>query len=175
MSVWLRGLRVVLVDETAQHVVTTDTERWGSGDDPRAGHRHFKIDASVRTLLVVVGDILAKNPLQVTATEDEHPVETFGPNGPDPSFGVGVRPRRTDRRLDHPGALRSKDLVEAGRELCVAIPDEELDGSRAICQVTHQVAGYLGDEGTGWVIGDTADVHLSSRKFDHEEGVELCE
>src|ERR1700688_1203557 len=53
-SVWLRGHRVVLVDETAQHVVTTDTERSGSGGDPAAGHRHFKIDASVRALLVVV-------------------------------------------------------------------------------------------------------------------------
>jgi hypothetical protein len=105
------------VDETAQHVVTTDTDRWGSGGDPAAGHRHFKIDASARTLLVVVGDVLAKNPLQVTVTEDEHPVEAFGPNGPHPWFCVGVRTRRTDRCLDHPNALRSKDLVEAGREL----------------------------------------------------------
>jgi hypothetical protein len=111
----------------------------------------------------------------VTATEDEHPVEAFGPNGPHPSFRVGVRPRRTDRCLDYANALRGKDLVEAGRELCVAIPDEELDGARAVCQGTHQVAGYLGDEGTGRVIGDSEDVHLSSRQFDHEEGVELCE
>ena len=45
---------------------------------------------------------------------------------------------------------------------------------RAVGQVTHQVAGYLSDEGTGRMIGDTEDVHFSGRQFDHEERVELC-
>ena len=62
--VGLRGLREVLVDEAAQYVVTIDAERRGSGDSGLAATvRHAKVEAPVRTLGVVVPDVLVQNPV----------------------------------------------------------------------------------------------------------------
>jgi hypothetical protein len=82
------------VNETAQHVVTIDVEQLGSGDGAVAGHGYLKIDTPMRTLLVVVVDVLTKCSFEVTTTENEDRVEAFSPNGPHPTFRVGVRPSR---------------------------------------------------------------------------------
>jgi hypothetical protein len=59
----------------------------------------------------------------------------------------------TDRCPDHPDAFGAEHLVEAGTELGVPIPNEELDRSTAVYQITDQVAGYLGDDGTVRMVG----------------------
>ena len=110
----------------------------------------------------------------MTSAEHEHPVEAFGSNRPDPAFRVGVGPRRSDRRLDHPDALGSEHLVEAGRELGIPVPDHELDGPTPVEEITGEVASQLGDEGTGRMVGDPEDLHLPGRQVDHEEHVELA-
>jgi Cys-tRNA synthase (O-phospho-L-seryl-tRNA:Cys-tRNA synthase) len=69
-AVGLRGLREVLVDESAQYVATIETERQGSNDRIVPGHRHAEFEASVRPMLVVVPDVLPQNPCQVTAAKD---------------------------------------------------------------------------------------------------------
>src|ERR1017187_6326181 len=95
----------------------------------------------MRTLPVVVVDVLTKCSFEVTTTENEDRVEAFSPTGPHPTFRVGVGPWRSNRRLDHADAFGAEHLVEADGELGIAIPDEELDGPSAVTQVTHQVAG----------------------------------
>jgi len=40
--------------------------------------------------------------------------------------------------------------------------------SSAVSQVSYEVAGHLGDECTGWMIGDAEDVHLPCGQFDDE-------
>jgi hypothetical protein len=172
---WLRGNRVVLVDGAAQDVATIDVERRGNAGHSAVGHGHTEIDATMWTLSVVVSDVPPKHSLQMPASEDEHVAETFVAHGSHPAFCVGIGPGRSDRRLDHPDALGAQHLVEAGRELGVPIPDQELDGSTAIHQITDQVASHLGDERTGRMVGDPEDVHLPSRQFDDEEHVELFE
>ncbi len=57
----------------------------------------------------------------------------------------------------------------------VSRSDQELDGSIAVGQVTHQVAGHLGDERTLRMDGDAEDVRLPTRQFDDEEHVELLQ
>jgi len=89
--------------------------------------------------LVVVAGVLPKDPFEMATAQDEHPIEAFGANRAHPALGVGVGPRSSDRRLDHPDAFRAKHLVEAGRELGVPIPDQELDGSAAVYKVADQV------------------------------------
>src|SRR5664279_6580108 len=82
---WLRGNRVVLVDEAAQDVATIDVERRGNAGHSAVGHGHTEIDATMWTLSVVVGDVLPKHSLQMPASEDEHVVETFVAHGSQPS------------------------------------------------------------------------------------------
>jgi len=167
--------RVVLVDEATKHVVSMDVERRGNAGQSPGGRRHAKVDASVGALLVVVTDVFPKHSSEVAMAHDEYPVEAFVAYRPHPAFGVGIGPRRSDWRLDHPNALGAEHLVEAGGELGVPIPDQELDGSSSVHQVTHQVAGHLGNEGTIRMISDTENVHFPSREFDDEEHVEPFE
>src|ERR1039458_156136 len=96
-------------------------------------------------------------------------------HGSHPALRIGIGPRRLDRRPDHPDTFGAKHLVEAGRELRVPVPDQELEGSTTVSQVPDEVSSYLGDEGAGRMVGDTEDVHLPSRQFDDEEDVELLE
>jgi hypothetical protein len=151
---------VILVDEAAEDVEPMDVERRGSDDCSVAGRRNTEADASVRTLFVVVADVLAKNPVQVTTAENDYPAEALCPHCPYPALRVGIFSWRSDWRLDHPDALRAENFVEAGGELGVSIADEELDGMAAVSEITNQIAGHLGDERSVRVIGDTEDVHL---------------
>src|SRR5437588_9420745 len=55
----------------------------------------------------------------------------------------GVRLRSANRRLDYPGALAGKDLVEGPRVLGIAVPDEEANVLqllvyREVCSFTPQ-------------------------------------
>src|ERR1019366_3451765 len=172
----LRSLPEVLVEEAAQYVVPLDVERRGSDNGGLgARHRHAKVKSPVRTLFVVMPDVLAQNRVEVTTAEDEHPVEAFCPYRPHPTFRIGVGPRRANRCLDHPDALGGEYLVEAGCELRIPVPDQELDRSTAVDEVTDEVARHLGDEGSGRMVCDAEDGHFSSSEFDHEEHVELSQ
>ena len=82
----------------------------------------------------------------MTLAQNEQPVETFSPNCPHPPLRVCVGPRRSNWCLDDPDALRAEYLVEAGGELGVTVPDEELDRATTVGEITDQVAGHLGDE-----------------------------
>ena len=59
--------------------------------------------------LIVVTDIFAKDPSQVTFAEDDHVVKAFPPDGADNPFSVGVLPGR---------ARGDPDLLY-GRECCL--------------------------------------------------------
>ena len=43
---------------------------------------------AVRSVAVVVVDVLGQHGLQLSTSEDEHPVQHLTPNGADPSLGV---------------------------------------------------------------------------------------
>ena len=162
------------MNETAEYIVTTDViDHRRSRSDRTGGCRES--DASVRTLAVVMADVLSKHSLEVAMAKDEHPVEAFASDGSHPTLRVGIGSRRSNRGLNDLDALGAEHLIEAGRELCVPITDEELDGTTSISQVTDQIAGHLGNPGTDWMFGDTQDVDLSAGQFDHEEHVKLLE
>jgi hypothetical protein len=97
----------------------------------------------------------------VSRAKDEQLVEALRPHRAHPALRKGVCPRRSHGRLDDPDALESEHLVEAGRELGIPIPYEEPDAMRAVCQISDQVAGHLGDEGTVRMTGDAEKVHFS--------------
>ena len=91
-------------------------------------------------LPVVVTHIDAKEPLELSAVEDEEPVEALAPDGADPSFGERVRPRCTKRGANDLDAFAAEDLVEGATELAVAVVDQEPGQYRSL-GVTRQAAG----------------------------------
>src|ERR1019366_10520027 len=93
----------------------------------------------------------------MTPTEDEEPFEALPAHTADETLGDRVRSRRPSGRLEDPGALGTEDLVEAGRELRVPVPDQELDCSGALGEVPAQVAGLLGHPLPHWVGGNDRD------------------
>ena len=92
---------------------------------------------------VVMLDVLAKDCLEVTASEDERPVQALALYGADDTLADGVRPGCSDGVVDYPGALGVEDGVEGGGELRVAISDEELDGICLRGELRRDVAGTL--------------------------------
>jgi hypothetical protein len=72
-----------------------------------------------------VVDVDTQDAVEVARAEDQQPVQAFGPCGPHEALGVGVGLWRSERRLDHVDAVGAEDLVEAGRELRVAVADQE--------------------------------------------------
>ena len=48
------------------------------------------VEAAVRTVLVVVLDVLAQQLFELSVVPDERPVEELAPYGADPPFGIHV-------------------------------------------------------------------------------------
>ena len=67
---------------------------------------------AVRSVAVVVVDVLGQHGLQLSTSEDEHPVQHLTPNGADPSLRVGIRPWRPHRRAQHLDSLGREDRVD---------------------------------------------------------------
>jgi hypothetical protein len=84
---------------------------------------------------------------------DQQPVQGLTTYGSDPAFADGVRSRRPLGRGRHPDTLGTKDLVEVGHELAVAIVDQEPRPQIGLAQLPTQVAWLLGDPGRSRLLG----------------------
>ena len=62
--------------------------------------------------------------------------------------------------------------VEGGGELAVAVADQEPEAPVGVVEVHEQVAGLLGQPGSGRVGGDAQDVYPAGGVLDDEERVE---
>jgi hypothetical protein len=76
--------------------------RWWVGAR-RLGREPY--ESAVRALSAVVAGVNAEHVLEVAASEDQQPVETFGADGAHEALGVGVRVRCADRLVDHSDAF----------------------------------------------------------------------
>jgi len=74
----------------------------------------------VRPVAVVVLDVLVDDGFEVASAEDEHPVQTFTPDGLDEAFGECVGPWSPDRSADGPNALGGEDLASRLRPARIA-------------------------------------------------------
>jgi hypothetical protein len=77
----------------------------------RCRHRRPSAEAPVLPVLVVVRDVLGEHHFRVTTLEHEDPVQAFSPKGPNEAPQTGIRPRRTDRRLDDLCTLHGEHRV----------------------------------------------------------------
>jgi hypothetical protein len=84
------------VDQPAEQVAAPDTiEIDHLGRLPVGHHRRGKRwplpERAVWPVLVVMSDVGRKDVVEVTAAEDQEPVESFAPNASDPALGVCPR------------------------------------------------------------------------------------
>ncbi len=98
----------------------------------------------VRTMNVMVLDVLTQDQPQAPLAGYQHPVQALAPGAGNPPLRDRVRPRRPDRRLDDPHTSSGEHRVKGRRELGVPVPDQELQPVRAVPEAHRQVAGLLG-------------------------------
>jgi hypothetical protein len=94
-----------------------------------------------RSLVVVVPQVLVEDPLKMTTTPDQHPVQTLPPDGSYPPLGERAGVGRLDGRRDDLDAVAGEDVVEGAGELAVAVTNKELRraGSRCpLCFPAHR-------------------------------------
>ncbi len=109
-------------------------------------------ERAVRPMPVVVVQVFLKHHLEVARPEDDEPVTALSSDGADDPFADGVGPRRPDGTADHLDIIRAEHGVEAGRELGVAVADQEPESTEAI----RQFPCALGDPRLRRVGGDAA-------------------
>jgi hypothetical protein len=115
---------------------------------------------------------LAEHSVEVTATEDQHPVETFSADGPDEALGDGVGAESPHRRADDTNTLRMKDLVEGTCELGITITNEVLAWNHPSDQGPSKLTGLLGHPGSGWMGRHACEVDAPGFELDEEQDVE---
>jgi hypothetical protein len=123
----------------------------------------------------VVLDVLDKDCFEVTAAEDEHPVEALAPDGALHTLADCVRPRGLDGGLDDPGALGGEGGVEGGGEFGIPISDEELDSVRLLGELHRRVAGLLVHPAGQRIRSDAGDPDATRVVMDEHEDVEPAE
>src|SRR6266540_4217352 len=94
-------------------------------------------------LPVVVTHIDAKDLLELSAVEDEEPVEALAPDGADPALDVRVCVRCPHRCSDHLDPVAAEDGVEGAAELAIAVVDQQPGPLAAVVEVHQQVARLL--------------------------------
>ena len=80
-------------------------------------------------VVVVVVDVPIQDAFEVSTVDDEDAVEALAPEGAGKTLRDGVRLGRRHRRAEDPDVLAAEDLVERGRELRVAVADQNRIGA----------------------------------------------
>src|SRR5438045_2924087 len=122
-------------------------------------------------VLVVVAAVDAEHVLEMTAADDEDPVEAVGADCAHPAFGEGVRVRRLNWRADDLDAFGAEDLIEGVAELRVAIVDEESEGV-LVAELDGEVARLLGDPASVRLRGASDVLNPPRCERDEEENVD---
>jgi hypothetical protein len=110
----------------------------------------------------------------VSGPGDQEVVEAFPAQGTDEPFRDRVRPWCPDRGADDADVRAGEHGVERGGELAVPVADQEPEPVRSLSEVHQQVAGLLGDPGSGGVGCDPGEVHVAAVVVDHDEDVEAA-
>jgi hypothetical protein len=147
----------ILMDQPTKAISSHDPRRRRQGDWHGGSEWRFLLQGAVRAVAVVMVGVLGRHRPQLPAADDQHPVQQLPPDGADPPLGVGVRPRRSQRRAQHPDPLGREDRVERGSELRVPVAEQKPEAptrssstmSRlGACWATHSAAGCAVTPGT---------------------------
>src|ERR1017187_838814 len=119
-------------------------------------------------MLKVFGQYLA----QMVLIDDQQPVEKLPAQGTDDPFADRVRSGCLRRAGENPDPFRLEHGVEGAGELAGAVPEQELDGSRALAEVHQEVAGCLCRPRAVGGRGDTRDANAAGAVLDDDQGVD---
>ena len=117
----------------APFVTVVEAAEPGQGDDlgvtegpglPWAARGSGLGEAEVRTIVVVVRDVLADQAQQMTVVKDDDMVEELAPDAADPTFGDTVLPRAPWRGAGRLRAERSHHRNDLVGERAVAVEHE---------------------------------------------------
>ena len=89
--------------------------------------------------------------LEVAAAEDEQPVKAFAPESADPTLGIGVRVRGSDRRADDLHSLAAEDVIESATEFAIAVVKQKPEGLLPVGEEHQQVSRLLCDPAPIWI------------------------
>jgi hypothetical protein len=115
----------------------------------------------VRPVGVVVVGVDVEDVLEVSAAADQDPVEALASDGPDAALGIGVGSWCPDGCADDADSFAVEDLVEAARELAVAVTDQKPDRCGSFAQRPGEVARLLGYPRAVWVGGAAGEVQAA--------------
>jgi hypothetical protein len=122
----------------------------------------------VRPPAVVVAHVDAEDVLELAAADDEHAVEAFAADAADPALDVCVCVRRLDGCADGLDHFAGQEDVEGGRELGVAVVEQEPHPPVAIVELVG-CGNWVSRGGSEFVLVDeateeVAPVHASERR-----------
>ena len=137
---------VILVDQPAEHVSASNLRAW-TGVRSSVSASGAETEPTMKSEAVVMVRIGPEHPIEVPASEDGHPIQTLGSDGPNPSLGEAVRVRCADRGEDHldpqtssnePENFESRSWI---RNRTGARPSGSMDRFLA-CWVTQAESGW---------------------------------
>jgi hypothetical protein len=132
----------VFLDEAAESITAEDSDIvvWRRGISSVG---RMPGQAAVRTVGVVVIDVLGQDAAQMPLASDQGPIGTFAAEATYPAFGDRVGPRRSHRSRDEVDAHRDEGRIERRSEFGVMVADQELQLVGTPLKVHEQVAGPL--------------------------------
>lgn len=101
----------------------------------------------MRTVPVIVPGVHSQHLSQVPLAEDQHMVQALAPQRAHEPLRAGIRPRRPDRRPDHPRTVTRQDRTECRSEPAIPVPNQEPEAARPLAGVHQEVAGLPGGPG----------------------------
>src|SRR4051794_24298703 len=141
-SATLCGLRV-LADQAAETVTPYHSRADDGGWWLRRTQWCCLSQRAVRTMRVVMVDVLAQHRMQMTTPEDQHPVEQLPACRSYPALRISVGSRSPHRSLEHVDAGGGENGVEHRGELRVPIADQETEPVGPLAEVHQQIPGLL--------------------------------
>ncbi len=97
---------------------------------------------AVRSVAVVVVDVVGDESLELAAVPDDGPIQELAAKGADPSLREGVGHRHPHRGLEHLDVFGSEDLVEAGSELGCTVAHQRLAAGKGVGAGNCVVPGH---------------------------------
>src|SRR5215217_427908 len=110
--------------------------------------------------------------LEVSAVEDQEPVETLSANGADEALGDRVRLRRAHRCFDDLDAFACEDGIEVARVLAVSVAIRNRDRQARSCSVQVNWRACCVTHAPGRVRSAASDMHAAATQLDEEDNVQ---
>src|SRR5262249_3192063 len=164
----------ILVDQPV-HARPADHLTAGNCRDHGRSTRRTQLQAAMRSVPVVVLDVLGQDRLQVPPTNDQQPVQALAADTGDPAFAPSIRVRGPHRCSDHLQTFCPEDGVEGGREVAVTIVDQEAGLDLRFLQLPGQVPRLLDGPAIARVLAAGGEDDAPASQLQEEKDVQALQ